>query len=201
GGGVYNLGSLIITNSTLAHNGADDDGGGVFNTSVGVANVYNSSILFNASDADLDSTYGGSGGGIFASPGGTGSFSLRNTLVAGNNLSFSPVSDECYGVLQSWSRNIIGTDADPANCTVYDDTGFDDTLESLDTLGPLQNNGGPTWTHALLPDSNAISYGIGCVDFNGTELDTDQRGFPRIGGFNCDIGAFEYFPLGPFIPL
>ena len=61
-------------------------------------------------------------------------------------------------------------------------------------LGPLQNNGGPTQTHALLAGSPAIDASDpgGCRDSLGAPLLTDQRGFPRpvVG---CDIGAFEVF--------
>jgi hypothetical protein len=63
-------------------------------------------------------------------------------------------------------------------------------------LGPLQQNGGPTQTMALLPGSPAIDAGnpSGCTDSNSHLLKTDQRGMPRpdkedTGG--CDIGAFE----------
>ena len=57
-------------------------------------------------------------------------------------------------------------------------------------LGPLQNNGGPTLTHALLPNSPAINTG------NPTFAPppaTDQRGvgFPRVQQARIDIGAFE----------
>jgi hypothetical protein len=55
-------------------------------------------------------------------------------------------------------------------------------------LGPLQDNGGPTPTHALLAGSPAIDNG------NDTAaLDFDQRGigFPRIAGGGADIGALE----------
>jgi hypothetical protein len=62
-------------------------------------------------------------------------------------------------------------------------------------LGPLANNGGPTFTHALLPGSPAIDKG---KNFGST---TDQRGFPRTvddpcianasGGDGSDIGALE----------
>jgi hypothetical protein len=62
--------------------------------------------------------------------------------------------------------------------------------------GPLQNNGGPTKTQALLSGSPAIDTGNlnGCTDGNGHLLKTDQRGKPRpdkedTGG--CDTGAFE----------
>src|SRR5262249_51643875 len=55
-------------------------------------------------------------------------------------------------------------------------------------LGPLQDNGGPTWTMALLPGSPAIDAGD-----NSDAPDYDQRspGFFRIVGGTIDIGAFE----------
>jgi len=55
-------------------------------------------------------------------------------------------------------------------------------------LGPLQNNGGPTRTHALLAGSPAIDAGN-----NAANVDFDQRGagFVRIVGASADIGAFE----------
>ena len=57
-------------------------------------------------------------------------------------------------------------------------------------LGPLQDNGGPTFTHALLAGSPAIDAGdpafVGPPDY-------DQRGigFPRVVNGRIDIGAFE----------
>jgi len=60
-------------------------------------------------------------------------------------------------------------------------------------LGPLQINGGPTETHALLPGSDAIDMGdpTGCKDHDGIILTTDQRGFVRPISV-CDIGAYEF---------
>jgi hypothetical protein len=57
-------------------------------------------------------------------------------------------------------------------------------------LGPLQDNGGPTLTHALLPGSPAIN--VGDPGFTPPP-DFDQRGAPysRIAGGRIDIGAFE----------
>jgi hypothetical protein len=62
-------------------------------------------------------------------------------------------------------------------------------------LGPLQDNGGPTMTHALQPGSAAIDKipETDCVDADGQPLTIDQRGEPRpeTGGTLCDVGAFE----------
>src|SRR5262249_13193463 len=67
-------------------------------------------------------------------------------------------------------------------------------------IGPLQNNGGPTQTHALVAGSPAIDAGNpnGCRDNSGALLLKDQRGFARDvdgnhdGAARCDIGAVEF---------
>jgi hypothetical protein len=70
-------------------------------------------------------------------------------------------------------------------------TGSGDRTNINPMLGPLQNNGGPTQTMALLIGSPAINAG----DNTGAP-DTDQRGFPRIVGGTIDIGAVEDQPAG-----
>jgi hypothetical protein len=67
----------------------------------------------------------------------------------------------------------------------YTDT---DLLDVDPLLGPLQDNGGPTLTHALLPGSPAIGAG----DKTGHPR-WDQRGRPyrRVVHGRMDIGAFE----------
>jgi hypothetical protein len=61
-------------------------------------------------------------------------------------------------------------------------------------LGPLQNNGGATWTHRLLAGSPAINAG----DNNGCPP-ADQRGIPRPQDARCDIGAHESIQL--YLPV
>jgi hypothetical protein len=58
-------------------------------------------------------------------------------------------------------------------------------------LGPLQNNGGPTKTHALLPGSPAIDAGNDAVCAADPVNGLDQRGVARPQGASCDIGAYE----------
>jgi hypothetical protein len=65
-----------------------------------------------------------------------------------------------------------------------------DQINTDPVLGPLQNNGGPTFTHALLPGSPAIDAG----DPNFTPPPFyDQRGpdFLRVRNGRIDVGTFE----------
>ncbi len=102
----------------------------------------------------------GSGGGLFRNPGGMLSLRLRNSIVAGN------AGTQISGALAAGSSNNL-VDGNPR-------------------LGALQNNGGSTPTHALLPGSPAINAA------NNTHCPAqDQRSVPRPQGGTCDIGAFE----------
>ena len=68
-----------------------------------------------------------------------------------------------------------------------------DQINTDPMLGPLQDNGGPTFTHALLPGSIAVDAG----DPNFTPpTNYDQRGpgFSRVYNGRIDIGAFEVQP-------
>lgn len=62
-------------------------------------------------------------------------------------------------------------------------------------LGPLNDNGGPTQTIALLPGSLAVDAASADIDAAGGDyhyvLLTDQRGETRPAGSGSDIGAYE----------
>ena len=70
------------------------------------------------------------------------------------------------------------------------------TVTADPKLGPLQFNGGPTRTHALLPGSPAL--GVGNDNLISHGFTTDQRGlgYPRTtgtgGNITTDIGAVEF---------
>src|SRR5579859_495410 len=198
GAGIANGGgtNLTVINSTLSQNTADSsckDTGATEN--VGTANVYNSTIVFNSADTDPGTST--AAGGIR----NLGNFNMRNTLLAGNYHDNSFDAADCTGTVNSYGRNLFGT---LTPCTVNTATGTWDALNSLFLIGPLQDNGGPTWTHALLAGSNAIDGGDpvqGCVDNNLQPLATDQRVIPRVVGASCDIGAFEFLPPELYLPF
>ena len=79
----------------------------------------------------------------------------------------------------------------PNACSTF--LGTSDLTGQNPQLGPLQDNGGPTWTHAIPKTSPAYNAG----DDRGCPA-TDQRGMTRVP--TCDIGAYEYV-MQVYLPL
>src|SRR5205823_10462978 len=174
GGGIYNSGgsSLTITKSTISGNTATGGGGGgIYNNNASLS-ITNSTISGNttgsgqgggiftgrgASNATLtnctvSSNTANEGGGIYHITGpAAGTLTLKNTIVAGNTAS---TATDFSGGATSQGYNLIG-DADASSGSFNqtgDQTGTSSSpLNAL--LGTLQNNGGPTSTHALLSGS------------------------------------------------
>ncbi len=209
----YHGGALSITNSTISGNVATSSGGGIHNSG-GLA-VINCTISGNSASLGggirdehgfiprgpsvvTNSTISGNsaseGGGI-----NTIDFSLhrsRNTIIALNTSADGP---DVKGALTSEGFNLIGNDSGATISPAQSSDQIGTPASPIDPLlGPLQNNGGPTFTHALLPGSPAIDQG----ESSGST--TDQRGFARpvdvqaianeAGGDGADIGAVEVAP-------
>jgi hypothetical protein len=170
---------MTITNSTLSGNSAGYDGGAIGGG--GILAIESSTLSNNSAS--------GFGGGIKVS-GGMG-YSLRNTIVANNTATVD--GPDCYAMaITSGGYNLIG---DKSGCMFTPTTG---DLTGVDAkLGVLQDNGGPTLTHALSSGSLAIDHANpdGCKNAANNLLAADQRGMSRHG--RCDIGAYEWQPA-PF---
>ncbi len=127
------------------------------------------------------------GGGLFNNAGG--SAILNNTIIAGDS-----------GGNLAGTGTFSGTDNLVQNGIVP--AGLTNTVIGNPLLGPLQNNGGLTQTHALLSGSPALNAGkdLAAVDRLGSLLNTDQRGEVRFVGV-VDIGAFESRDAFPVVNL
>ncbi|MDX2039413.1 MAG: choice-of-anchor Q domain-containing protein [Isosphaeraceae bacterium] len=190
GGGVWNFGQLAILDSTLSDNRADFGyGGGVYTSRFGTTTITDSTLSGNKATYDGGGLYNlgnltliGSSvvRSFYASQGGLvnsgGNVSLANTILAGNGgADYKGSAPTLSGVNLVQDGSVTGPsviNADPL-------------------LGPLQDNGGPTLTHALLPGSPARDAGNNL--FVTDDRLTDQRGpgFPRIRGAAVDLGAVE----------
>ena len=176
GGAIYTENLLDLTNSTITQNEADQNGGGIYNN--GVFTATNVTITGN------EATNGGpsGGGGVY----NVTTAILKNTIIAGNSTGLDGA-----GTFTSLGYNLC---LDPLSGL----TESTDLVGLAPLLGPLQDNGGETWTHALLPGSPAINAGT-CIDVPIL----DQRGLPRpdVDSGRCDIGAFEVQSLTNLPPI
>ena len=181
GGGIASSGTLALINTTVSDNRTEsmvnppsDAGGGLFLYDTATTTVSNCTIVGNSAFQ----------AGAFANDGAA---TLRNTIVADNGF-FNCATGFFPGTTTSDSYNL---DSD-GSC------GFSgsDLIGVEPLLGPLQDNGGPTFTRALLSGSSAIDAGSPAIPGSGGGAceATDQRGTPRPRGVRCDIGSFESTP-------
>jgi hypothetical protein len=189
---------LQISNTTLNNNSAGDDAGAILN----VADTKGTAILSNCTvSGNSAQSYGG---GINNLAGLT----VSNTTFSGNSANFGASIATGNPVTVSIGDTVLK--AGKAGGNIFNDggtvisrgynlssddgagylTGPGDQINTEPLLSPLQDNGGPTLTHALLPGSPAINAG----DPNFTPPPVyDQRGpgFPRVVNGRIDKGSFE----------
>ncbi len=179
GGGMYNIDSSpILTNVTFSGNVATttSGSGGAIENNNSAAELYNVTIVSNTAEA----VNGGGGMNNF----GTALPRLHNVIIANNG------NGDCQGAVSPLSEYVLIKDITSA-CNLSN--GVLPNILGLDPLlGPLQNNGGATLTHAPLPGSPAIDAGD-----NALCPATDQRGLSRPQGAACDMGAVEAPPNQP----
>jgi len=106
---------------------------------------------------------------------------FTGSIVAGNTAGTGNDCDNAGTITDKGNNLESGTD-----CGFTASTDLQNTDPKLDPSG-LQNNGGPTQTIALEPDSPAVDH----ISVGSSCPATDQRGVSRPQGPKCDIGAFE----------
>lgn len=208
GGGIGHAGRLLVSRTSIDNNHSLLVGGGI-SSDIGSVTLSNSTISQNQSESD--------GGGVYAA--GKSEWTLSNVTLA-----FNTATGKGSGLITSGlaavfiEKSIVSENAGGKNCNLEDNVALflgslgyniengatcefsktndlnDDPL--LDSN--LQDNGGPTPTHALLAGSPAIDQLLNC---RGTP--TDQRGFARPvdgdaePGALCDMGAYEFGAVAP----
>ena len=195
GGAIYNEGGTVtLHNATLSGNTASSGTGGsavsnfagaVYGRN-GEVDIYNSTLTTDTATSGRD---------LFVSCG------WRHRKYCHANIYSSIIAEADHPLLLDvnvtpdddgsqlsvhGANNLIRLQNDYQSITITDEAPL---------LGELADNGGPTPTHALLPDSPAIGHG----SIHGSNLlgfTTDQRGgvFTRASGDAIDIGAFELQP-------
>jgi hypothetical protein len=155
---INNQGAITIRNSTISGHR-------------GFFAIYNTGTLSISSSTFANPTY------FWEMTGGD--ISLKNTIVAGD-LGIGRFVSQGHNLISRHSRtgpikwqssDIVGTLGEPID----------------PKLGELQDNGGSTWTHALLAGSPALN---AADPYDRPQ--TDQRGINR--GNRPDIGAYENAP-------
>jgi uncharacterized repeat protein (TIGR01451 family)/CSLREA domain-containing protein len=207
GGGIWITGALTVVNSTIAGNTAAQEGGGIYMNG-GTADIRGSTISGNISGSHAGAIYnhlgsmtvrssalvknqsqdffGVEGFVVESATGQPASASFANTIL-GN------IGSDCarFGgsTITSLGHNLsTGCFSSPSDVTIVPSQLHTEVLEE-----ELEDNGGPTKTHALLSRGRAVDAGY-CPGET-----TDQRGFPRpvddlampnaLDG--CDIGPYE----------
>jgi DNA-binding beta-propeller fold protein YncE len=175
GAAIHNTGTALVENSTMSGNfaGTGIDEGGVLDTS-GTLHLFSSTLVDNPKGLEL-----------FGNPGIT---ELRSTLLdnAGDDC---PPPVDGLGEITSLGGNLSGDVSCNAAFSAVLDDGDQEVVPALPTVYDpnLDDNGGPTPTHALETDSPALGAAsdLGCPRF-------DQRGLSRPqDSASCDVGAYQ----------
>jgi hypothetical protein len=173
-GAILNIadtkGTATLSNCTISGNSAPNYGGGI-NNAAGLT-ITNSTFAFNSA---------GSGGSI--ANGNPVTVSIGNTIFQTGKVGEN-IYNCCGGTINSRGYNLSSDNGGGYL------NGPGDQTNTNPLLGPLQDNGGPTLTHALSPGSLAIN--TGDPNFTPPPFD-DQRGpgYPRVVDGRIDKGSFE----------
>lgn len=176
--------TLIVNNSTFSGNTSSTVGGAIAASDIRRAEINNTTIANNTGQRGALFLWNLSEDGL-----------VRNSILADNisTLNIDPDYDFGSAGTRTFHNSLI-EDGDTV-------TGSNNIIGLDPMLSPLQDNGGPTQTHVLLPGSPAIDAGDGAfaVDAAASPLTSDQRGagFSRVldgdndGTARVDMGALE----------
>ncbi len=179
GGGLEVGATSILVNSTLSDNVADLFAAALYLRGGSGLSIWNSTIASN--QTNNDTPYGAV---LFVGLDPASTLDIRSSIVANNAVGPNQASNDVFvwpgmGVLTGAASLVTMSNvSDPAVIVSAENP----------KLGPLQSNGGPTWTRLPAPDSPARNIGL---DMGNPH---EQRGshYPRSTGASTDIGAVQF---------
>jgi len=174
--------SVTVRNSTISGNSAQLTGGGIFCSGTNGSKVLVQSSTVTGNIAAV------TGGGITVG-GGVNDLLLQSSVVSMNTSADGPDIRNYQGKVSVANSSVFSMAG-----FNYHNLGGNRPFGEDPMLAPLQDNGGPTQTHALLPGSPLIDAGA-----NPAGLTTDQRGLARVFNGQADIGAYEVQPPFPTV--
>ena len=197
GGAIHHSGEgsiTLISGTTFSLNTTSTSGsesGGAIYAEADIDQIVNSTFSGN--------TTSGSGGAIYMEGASTTITTIKNSTFSANTAVNGSAIANFQATLENLINNVFaakgsayciatgwGSINASNNLSDGDCPGDIGTVTNFDTV--LKDNGGPTFTHALLPNSNAIDAGN---SGEGVCTEQDQRGYYRRDD-DCDIGAFEF---------
>lgn len=191
GGGIFNdAGVMQVRNTTISHNRATSDGGGVF-AQTGSNNTFNN-VTIVANQAALSTTFPSDGGGGVRN---VGVFRLANSVLAGNLSKGEP--DDCLGTaLLSLGYNLVQAPVGACFTPIAGDL----LTGTAPLLDPLTFTAGQ-WIHRPQVGSPLLLAGNPNPPTGYPQCDLfDQLGVSR-ASWRCDIGAVRlaWLVFAPFI--
>ena len=207
GGGIFfykaSTGVVVsVERSTISGNSTSRSGGGIF--------FYKGSGELKIEDSTISGNQAGlNGGGIFdRGPfGGTAKLTIRNSTLSGNSASTGGGNLNVTVVPTTITNSVVANGTAPvgpdmttgganviANFSLIENTsgatftGANNITAVDPNLGPLQDNGGPTFTQRPATGSPLIDAGDPAFV---PPPATDQRGLARVFNGRLDIGALE----------
>ena len=192
-GTIFNNGSFAyIVNSTIAHNTASFNSAGIFNGAGSLMILENSTVSLNSASRTgggisnsgrlvlnfstvVYNTAGIAGGGISNT---AAIVLLRGSIIAANTP--TDIDNRMHvvpGLIISAGHNLLGNERSSDFLPTTGD------LVGVDAaLGPLQDNGGLTFTHALLSGSPALDAVDGGITFATSSAVPANPEDPRFSG-------------------
>jgi len=184
-------GTMTVVSSTLSHNSDD----GISNTAF--LTMTNSTISGNG-DHGLSNNNGGTAMITNVTIDNNGSIGVRNAtnseLTLQNSIAANSGDSDCKNIASTVDIDFTLIEDTGGNACGASDTVDGNIIGHEALLGPLQNNGGSTATHALLDLSGDVTAASPAIDAGSDALaaglTVDQRGSPRIINV-VDMGAYE----------